>query len=63
MTDLGENGLCPAGRATLRAHAERIRQVEQKNAKLEAKYDRILLLLVTTLVTAVLNFVWMLLDH
>jgi hypothetical protein len=53
------NGLCPEGRATLKAHDERLDLHEMRFEKVEAKLDRANWLLVTTLVVGIMNLAFM----
>ena len=53
------NGLCPAGRATLAAHADRLQRQEICINALDAKVDKATYLLIATLVTGLINLATM----
>ncbi len=62
MPDDVEDGFCPAGRATLRAHQDLINRHEDGLRRLDAKIDRLVFMLMTTLLTAIVNLVLHLME-
>ncbi len=62
MPEESSNGLCDAGRATLRAHKDLIDRHEDGIKRLDAKIDKLVWLLMTTLLTALVNLLLYLLK-